>query len=40
MLNIYFGYMEEDIYDPSMYFRNQYEDKWITDEISKKIICI
>ena len=38
MLNIYFGNMEEAIYDPSMYFRNQYEEKWITDEISKRII--
>lgn len=38
MLSIYFGNMEEAIYDPSMYFRNQYEEKWITDKISKKII--
>ena len=38
MLNIYFGNMEEAIYDPSMYFRNQYNENWITDEISKRII--
>jgi len=28
MLNIYFGNMEEAIYDPSMYFRNQYEEEY------------
>ena len=38
MLNIYFGNMENAIYDPSMYFRNQYDEKWIIDDISKRII--
>lgn len=45
MLSIIFGYIEEDmkefdkfIYNPSIYFENQYEDDWITNELSKKII--
>lgn len=45
MLNIIYGYIEEGmkeynkfIYNPSVYFENQYEDDWITDELSKKII--
>ena len=38
MLSIYFGNMEEVIYDTSLYFDNSYEDEWITSELSKKII--
>lgn len=38
MLNIYFGSCEGEIYNPPLYFKNQYEDEWITDELSKKMI--
>lgn len=38
MLNIYYGEMPEAIYNPSVYFKNTYEDAWITDELSKKMI--
>lgn len=38
MLSIYFGQMEEAIYFPPVYFDNQYEDEWITDEFSVKMI--
>jgi len=38
MLSIYFGSCEGEIYNPPMYFRNQYEDGWITDELSKAMI--
>ena len=30
MLNIYFGPLPEAIYNPAVFFKNTYEDKWIT----------
>lgn len=38
MLHIYFGSCEEEIYQPSAYFNHQYEDEWITDELSRAMI--
>lgn len=38
MLNIYFGDMSEAIYNTSVYFKNVYEDEWITDDFSKAMI--
>lgn len=38
MLNIYFGEMEEAIYNPAVYFKNTYQDSWITNERSKAMI--
>lgn len=38
MLNIYFGEMEEAIYNPAVYFKNAYQDSWITNERSKAMI--
>lgn len=38
MLNIYFGDMPESIYNTSVYFRNTYKDRWITKELSVKMI--
>ena len=38
MLNIYFGNMEEAIYNPVVYFKNTYQDSWITNERSKAMI--
>ena len=38
MLNIYFGDMEEAIYNPAVYFKNTYQDSWITTERSKAMI--
>ncbi len=38
MLNIYFGEMEEAVYDTSTFFKHAYKDKWITDETVKEII--
>ena len=32
MLNIYFGDMPQAIYNTAVYFKNTYEDDWITDE--------
>ncbi len=38
MLNIYYGDMPESIYNTAVYFKNTYEDEWITDDFSKKVI--
>ena len=42
MLNIYFGEMEEAIYNPAVYFKNTYQDSWITHARSKarRIQCL
>ena len=41
MLNIIYGDVESDnyIFDPDTFFNNQYEDEWITDELSQKMIA-
>ena len=38
MLHIFFGKMTEAIYNTEVYFKNTYEDDWITTSIAKKII--
>lgn len=38
MLCIYLGKMDDVIYHPPTYFDNQYEDEWITDELSVEMI--
>ncbi len=38
MLNIFFGDMPEAVYNTSVYFKNQYKEKWITDELSVQMI--
>lgn len=38
MLSIYLGKMDDAIYHPPTYFDNQYEDDWITDNISIEMI--
>ena len=35
---IYLGNMEKAIYHPPTYFDNQYEDEWITKELSIRMI--
>ena len=39
MLNIYLGDMKGAVYHPPTWFDNQYEDAWITDPLSKKMIA-
>jgi hypothetical protein len=41
MLNIIYGKLENDnyIFDPDTYFNNQYNEDWITDDFSKKVIA-
>ncbi len=38
MLSIYYGDMPKAIYNTSIYFNNTYEDEWITDALSVKMI--
>lgn len=38
MLYIYLGDMESAVYHPPTYFDNRYEDDWITDPLSMKMI--
>ena len=38
MLKIFFGPMQDSIYNTSMYFDNVYLDNWITDDFAKKVI--
>ena len=38
MLKIIFGNYENAIYNTSVYFKNTYQDEWITDELSVEMI--
>lgn len=38
MLKIYYGNMPTAIFNTSVYFKNAYEDEWITDPVAKEMI--
>lgn len=38
MLNIYLGDYKDEIYNPPLYFINQYEDEWLTTDLAKRMI--
>lgn len=38
MLKIIFGNYKDAIYNTSVYFKNTYQDEWITDELSVEMI--
>ena len=38
MLMIFFGNRENEVYNPPAYFLNQYEEAWITNDLSKEMI--
>ncbi len=38
MLNIYYGNMPEAIFNTAVYFKNTYEDIWITDPFARQMI--
>ena len=38
MLKIMFGNCEDAIYNTSVYFKNTYQDEWITDDLSVEMI--
>lgn len=39
MLYIHFGSMDGEIYNPAVYFGNQYDDAWIIDPLSVEMIA-
>lgn len=39
MLRVWFGEHEGAIYNTSIFFKNTYQDKWITDEFARKVIA-
>lgn len=38
MLNIFYGDMPNAIYNTAVYFKNVYEDDWITDQLARDMI--
>lgn len=38
MLSIFYGEMPEAIFNTTVYFKNIYEDEWITDSLVKRMI--
>ena len=38
MLNVFYGDMPEAIFNTSVYFKNTYEDSWITETFTKEMI--
>lgn len=38
MLNIYYGDMQGAIYNTAVYFKNTYEESWITNSFSREMI--
>lgn len=38
MLNIFFGDMQEAIYNTAVFFKNDYEDGWLLDPLVKEMI--
>ena len=38
MLKIFFGKKEEAIYNTAVYFKNTFQDEWITDSFSAEMI--
>lgn len=38
MLNIFYGNMKEAVFNTSVYFKNAYEDSWITDPVAREMI--
>lgn len=38
MLNIYYGEMPDAIYNTAVYFKNVYQDDWLTDPFAQRMI--
>lgn len=38
MVSVYYGNMPEAIYSTAVYFKNIYEDSWITDPLAREMI--
>ncbi|MBQ8160737.1 MAG: DUF4869 domain-containing protein [Clostridia bacterium] len=38
MLSVFFGSLPNEIYNPPLYFLNQYEDEWLTTDLTKEMV--
>lgn len=38
LLHVYFGNMKEAVFNTAVFFKNVYEDQWITDDFDKQMI--
>ncbi|MBR3224004.1 MAG: DUF4869 domain-containing protein [Atopobiaceae bacterium] len=38
MLRVWFGERPNAVYNTSVYFKNKYEDEWITEDFARKVI--
>lgn len=38
MLNVYNGDYPGEIYNPALYFKNQYEPEWLISELGRQMI--
>ncbi|MCD7842574.1 MAG: DUF4869 domain-containing protein [Lachnospiraceae bacterium] len=38
MLKIFYGHMSEAVFNTSVYFKNAYEDEWITNPLAREMI--
>ncbi|MBQ3919005.1 MAG: DUF4869 domain-containing protein [Oscillospiraceae bacterium] len=38
MLRIFFGHLPDEIYNTDIYYDNQYDKNWVTDEFARKVI--
>lgn len=38
MINVYYGKMPEAVFNTAVYFKNAYEDEWITDSVARDMI--
>lgn len=37
-MHVYFGNMKEAVFNTAVFFKNVYEDQWITDDFDKQMI--
>ncbi len=38
MLKVYFGSCKDEVYNTAMFYENQYDKNWVTDDFAKRII--
>ncbi len=38
MLKVYFGFRDDEVYNTAMFYENQYDKNWVTDDFARRII--
>ena len=38
MLRVHFGSCENEVYNTDMFYENQYDGNWVTEEFARKVI--